>query len=414
MTMLFETFTGILETLNVSRAVIDNWSELLFIGLLILFSLLTYWITKSYLLKKLEVYILNNKFKFDDILLESQVFSRTAQILPAILIYLGATSLPTYSGVIQKVMGLYLIVLTVYITDAVLNAVNSIYRTYEVSKQRPIKSYLQVIKIVVYIFGFIGFAASVMGKSPVYILSGIGAMTAVLMLIFKDSILGLVAGIQLSVNDMVRIGDWIEMPKYNADGDVIDITLNTVKVENFDKTITTIPTYTLISDSFKNWRGMSQSGGRRIKRSLHMDMESIKFCDEKMLKKFERITNLSEYINEKNDEITKYNSALDADDLIQVNGRNLTNIGVFRAYVQHYLKNHPKVHKHMTVMARQLAPTEKGIAIEVYCFTNDTNWANYEGVQADIFDHLIAILSTFELRVYQSPSGYDMQKMGCN
>ncbi|MCK8060745.1 MULTISPECIES: mechanosensitive ion channel family protein [unclassified Fusibacter] len=412
--MLFETFTGILETLNVSRAVIDNWSELLFIGLLILFSLLTYWITKSYLLKKLEVYILNNKFKFDDILLESQVFSRTAQILPAILIYLGATSLPTYSGVIQKVMGLYLIVLTVYITDAVLNAVNSIYRTYEVSKQRPIKSYLQVIKIVVYIFGFIGFAASVMGKSPVYILSGIGAMTAVLMLIFKDSILGLVAGIQLSVNDMVRIGDWIEMPKYNADGDVIDITLNTVKVENFDKTITTIPTYTLISDSFKNWRGMSQSGGRRIKRSLHMDMESIKFCDEKMLKKFERITNLSEYINEKNDEITKYNSALDADDLIQVNGRNLTNIGVFRAYVQHYLKNHPKVHKHMTVMARQLAPTEKGIAIEVYCFTNDTNWANYEGVQADIFDHLIAILSTFELRVYQSPSGYDMQKMGCN
>jgi miniconductance mechanosensitive channel len=347
-------------------------------------------------------------------MLESQVFSRTAQFVPAIIIYLGAASIPTYSGLIQKVMGLYLIMITVYILDSVLNAVDAIYRTYEVSKARPIKSYLQVIKILVYIFGFIGFAASIMGKSPIYILSGIGAMTAVLMLIFKDSILGLVAGIQLSVNDMVRIGDWIEMPKYNADGDVIDITLNTVKVENFDKTITTIPTYTLISDSFKNWRGMSQSGGRRIKRSIHIDMASIKFCDFQMLKKFERITNLSAYINEKNDEITKYNSSLVADDLIQVNGRNLTNVGVFRAYVQHYLKNHPKVHKNMTIMARQLASTEKGMAIEVYCFTNDTNWGNYESVQADIFDHLIAILNTFELRVYQSPSGYDMQMMGSN
>jgi len=232
-------------------------------------------------------------------------------------------------------------------------------------------------------------------------------MTAVLILVFKDSILGLVAGIQLSANDMVRIGDWIEMPEFGADGDVTDVTLNTVKVQNWDKTITTIPAYALISDSFKNWRGMSESGGRRIKRSISIDMDSIKFCTPEMLERFESFGAISEYINTKRAEIEAFNATLDTDISVVVNRRNLTNVGTFRAYVEFYLRSHPNIHHGMTFLVRQLPPDEHGLPIEIYVFSSDQDWINYEGIQADIFDHMLAVIPMFDLAVFQSPSGSD-------
>ncbi len=237
-------------------------------------------------------------------------------------------------------------------------------------------------------------------------------MTAVLLLIFKDSILGLVAGIQISSNDMVRLGDWVEMPKHGADGDVIDISLTTVKIQNFDKTITTIPTYTMVSDSFKNWRGMSQSAGRRIKRNINIDMRSVKFCDESMLERFASFRHISEYIARKKDELTKFNAENGIDDSVLVNGRRMTNLGTFRAYLEGYLRNHPKINKDMTFLVRQLQPTETGLPIEIYVFCSDKIWANYEAIQADIFDHILAVIPEFDLKVFQNPTGADFEKLG--
>jgi miniconductance mechanosensitive channel len=253
------------------------------------------------------------------------------------------------------------------------------------------------------------FALSItLDKSPWVFLSGLGAMTAVVLLIFKDAILGLVAGIQLSANDMVRPGDWIEMSKYGADGDVMEVTLTTVKVRNWDKTITTIPTYALISDSFRNWRGMTMSGGRRIKRSVWIDVNSIRFCSPEMIEKFERIALLKEYVRSKREELEKYNREQGVDDASPVNGRRMTNVGTFRAYLVQYLRHHPQVHQQLTLLVRQLQPTEKGLPIEVYVFSSDQRWVEYEAIQADIFDHILAVLPEFGLRPFQSPSGADI------
>ncbi|MNJ40449.1 Miniconductance mechanosensitive channel YbdG [compost metagenome] len=251
--------------------------------------------------------------------------------------------------------------------------------------------------------------SNLIGQSPVILLSGIGALSAVTMLVFKDSILGLVAGIQLTSNDMLRVGDWIEMPKYEADGSITDISLNTVKIQNWDKTITTIPTYAMISDSFKNWRGMQISGGRRIKRSIYIDTSSISFCTPEMIQEFKKIHYLKDYITAKEQEIDEYNVRHEIDRTSLVNGRALTNIGVFRAYIQRYLENHPGVHKDMTLMVRQLAPQETGLPIEIYVFANSTEWAIYEGIQSDIFDHILAIAPSFELRLFQNPTGHDFR-----
>ena len=304
-----------------------------------------------------------------------------------------------------------MILVGVFVYDSFLNSVTDIYNNYEISRQKPIKGYIQIIKIITYIFVAIFVIATLMGRSPWVLLSGLGAMTAILLLIFKDSILGLVAGVQLSVNDMVRIGDWIEMPKYGADGDVIDVSLNTVKVQNWDKTISTIPAYALISDSFKNWRGMSESGGRRIKRAVNIDMASIKFCDAEMLERFQKIQFIKDYIEKKKDELAQHNKKLNIDTSTLVNGRHMTNIGTFRAYIQAYLKNHPKIHQNMTFLIRQLKPTEHGLPIEIYVFSNDQNWVNYEGIQADIFDHILAVVPEFDLRVFQSPTGHDIGQL---
>ena len=281
--------------------------------------------------------------------------------------------------------------------QSLLYALNDIYQTFEISKVKPIKGYIQVVNIIIMTFGFILVISNLIGESPLILLSGIGALSAVLMLVFKDSLLGLVAGIQLTSNDMVRVGDWIEMPKFGADGDVIDISLNTVQVQNFDKTITMIPSYALISDSFINWRGMQSSGGRRIKRSLYIDTSSITVCTEEMIEKFVKVHYLSDYIIQKEKEIAEYNAKNEIDRNNPVNGRALTNIGVFRAYISNYLKNHDGINQNMTLIVRQLAHSEHGLPLEIYVFTNSVQWAVYESVQSDIFDHLFAVAPEFGL-----------------
>ncbi len=305
----------------------------------------------------------------------------------------------------------YMILAGLFAFNAFLKAVLDIYHTFDVSRQKPIKGYIQVVQIIISVFVGIIAVSLVMGQKPWFLLSGLGAMTAVLILVFKDSILGLVAGIQLSTNDMVRIGDWIEMPKYDTDGDVVDVSLNTIKVQNWDKTITTIPAYALVSDSFKNWRGMSESGGRRIKRALYIDMASIKFCTNEMLDRFEKFQLISEYIESKRKEIAQYNEEHNIDTSELINGRNLTNVGTFRAYVAAYLHYHPKVNQNMTFLIRHLPPGEYGLPIEIYVFSNDQVWANYEAIQADIFDHVMAVVPLFDLRLFQNPSGGDFRTL---
>jgi miniconductance mechanosensitive channel len=296
---------------------------------------------------------------------------------------------------------LYMVAVFVGVADAVLNAAADILRASEFGQRLPLQSFLQVAKLVLYGLAFIGALAVILGESPALLFSGLGAMTAVLMLIFKDPLLGLVAGIQLSANRMVSPGDWIEMPKYGADGDVLEVALTTVKVQNFDKTITTIPTYALISESFKNWRGMSESGGRRIKRALNIDMSSIRFCDDAMLERLSRIHYMSDYLEEKRKVLDAWTAGNEGEPATSLHPRRLTNIGTFRAYVVAYLRHHPKIHPGLTFLVRQLAPTEHGLPLEIYVFSSDQDWVAYEGIQADIFDHLLAVMSQFDLRIYQ-------------
>ncbi|WP_336789980.1 mechanosensitive ion channel family protein [Paenibacillus sp. MMO-177] len=368
-------------------------------------------VTKKVVLRIVSHYIRNNRYRWDNYLLDRKVFHKLSHIVPAIILYYFSFSFSAYHSLILKGITIYLIIVVLLVLDAFLNAVNDIYRTYDISRSRPIKGYVQVVKIFLFIIGGILAISNLIGESPVILISGIGALSAVMMLIFKDSLLGLVAGVQLTANDMVRVGDWIEMPKYGADGDIIDISLHTVKVQNFDKTITTIPSYALISDSFKNWRGMQDAGGRRIKRAVYIDMNSISFCTPEMIGKFKKIHLLSEYILDKEREILHYNLENEIDPTVPVNGRAMTNIGVFRAYVERYVEQHPKIHKGMTRIVRQLAPAENGLPLEIYAFTNDINWAIYEGVQSDIFDHILAVAPEFGLHVFQSPSGQDFKSL---
>lgn len=375
----------------------------------ILVSMLGKLITRRVVLKVLSYYIKNNRFEWDNYLLDRKVFNRLAHFVPAIIIYSFASTFPGQQEWIEKGAGIYMIVVSLLVIDSLLSVVNDVYRTFEISRERPIKGYIQVVKIFMYLIGTILVIANLIGESPLILLSGLGALSAVLMLIFKDSILGLVAGVQLTANDMVRVGDWIEMPQHNADGDVIDITLNTVMVQNWDKTITTVPAYALISESFKNWRGMQQSGGRRIKRAIYIDVNSIEFCSPEMIEYFKSLRYLSDYIKKKEFEIDQYNKKHQVSD--RVNGRAMTNIGCFRAYIANYLDNHPGINHNMTKMVRQLAPGESGLPLEIYAFTNDVRWVVYESIQADIFDHLFSIAPTFGLRIFQSPAGSDLAKL---
>ncbi|MBM7609270.1 miniconductance mechanosensitive channel [Lysinibacillus composti] len=384
-------------------------SVVLLITFIVLICVIANFITKKIVIRLITHIVNNNKFQWDNILLEKKVFHKLSHFVPAIIIYYFAQSFPTYQSLIEKGAITYIILVALSVLNTLLNAVNDIYQNFEVSKVKPIKGYIQVVKIVVFVLGIILVIANLIGESPLIILSGLGALSAVLLLVFRDSLLGLVAGIQLTSNDMVRVGDWIEMPKYGADGDVIDLSLNTVKVQNFDKTITTIPSYALISDSFKNWRGMQVTGGRRIKRSIFIDTTSISFCSMEMIEKFRNIHYLTNYIETRQHEIAEFNIKNRINISNSVNGRALTNIGVFRAYISQYIKNHPGIHKEMTTMVRQLAPTEHGLPIEIYAFSNDVNWAVYESIQSDIFDHLFAVAPEFGLRLFQNPTGNDFK-----
>ena len=382
---------------------------ILFIGLICIVANI---ITQKVVIRIITHYVIKSKFRWDSMLLERKIFHKLSHIVPAIIIHYFSSTFANYQTVIEKFAVIYIIIVGLVVIHSVLNAINDIYQTFEISKSRPIKGYIQVVDIIIVILGIISIIANLMGESPLILLSGIGALSAVFLLVFKDSLLGLVAGIQLSSNDMVRVGDWIEMPKYGADGDIIDISLNTVKVQNGDKTITTIPSYALISDSFKNWRGMQSSGGRRIKRSLFIDTNSIAFCTEEMVEKFKQIHYLTDYILYKEKEISEYNARYD--DTYRgnrVNERALTNIGIFRAYINNYLNNHPGINQEMSLIVRQLAPGEHGLPLEIYAFANDTRWAIYESIQADIFDHLFAVAPEFGLRIFQNPSGNDLKNM---
>ncbi|QUG40113.1 mechanosensitive ion channel family protein [Psychrobacillus sp. INOP01] len=387
-------------------------SIIIMLLLIMLICIVANFITKKVVIRVISKIVKNTKFRWDDMLLERKVFHKLSHIVPAIIIYFFASTLPeSFRYLIEKVAIAYLIIMGLVIISSALNAMNDIYQNYEVSRTKPIKGYIQVVKIIIITLGVIMVIANLIGKSPLLLLSGIGALSAVFMLVFKDSLLGLVAGIQLSTNDMVQVGDWIEMPKYGADGDIIDISLNTVKVQNFDKTITMIPSYALISDSFINWRGMQNSGGRRIKRSLFIDTNSISFCTEEMINNFKNIHYLSDYVTHREREIAEYNTRNKVNQSNPVNGRALTNIGVFRAYISNYLKHHPGINQEMTLMVRQLAPTESGLPIEIYAFTNDIQWALYETVQADIFDHLFAVAPEFGIQLFQNPTGNDFKKI---
>ncbi|MBN1866395.1 mechanosensitive ion channel [Candidatus Sumerlaeota bacterium] len=359
--------------------------------------------------------IRRSKFTWDDIFIEKDVFVRLAHLAPALVIrlmapvvFMNQTLAISYT---QKAAAIYMLVAGALVADAFLSALIEVLGDYERKFRVPFRACLQVVKIVAYFVVVIYVFATLLGKGPGMLLTGMAGLTAVMMFIFKDTILGFVGGVQLTVNDMVRIGDWIEMPKYGADGDVIDIKLTTVKVQNFDKTISTIPTYALVSDSFKNWRGMSESGGRRIKRSVHIDMSSIRFCTDEMLERYSKYHLITDYIARKRKEIAEYNAENKIDGSQLVNGRRMTNIGTFRAYVEAYLRNHPKIHPNMTFLIRQLAPTPEGLPIEMYVFTNDNRWAPYEAIQADIFDHILAVVPQFDLRVFQNPSGGDFRRL---
>jgi miniconductance mechanosensitive channel len=349
-------------------------------------------------------------------LVEAMFFDRLARLAPAMAVHYLAPDIfqlqPALVTFLQSGAVIYMIVVGITAIDALLNASQEIYRTYEVSKSFPITSFLQVFKVVVYFLGGVLIISVVLQKSPAGLLTGLGALSAVTMLVFKDAILGFVAGIQLSANRMVARGDWIEVPSQGIDGDVLEVGLTTVKIRNFDKTITTLPTHALIIGSFKNWRGMSESGGRRIKRSLSIDMNTVKFCDEETLTRFKKIQFISEYIAKKDREIADFNKASKVDSTSIVNGRRLTNLGTFRAYIEAYLGNHPQISKDLTFLVRQLKPTAEGIPIEIYIFSTEQRWVPYEAVVADIFDHLLAVVPEFDLRTFQSPTGNDMREFG--
>ncbi len=387
---------------------INFFDALFFIFLLLIFSVLANWIAKGLILSIVRKLVIKSKTIWDDVLLEKKVFHRMSHLAPVLIIYvLGPifmNEFPIMINIIYTAVNVYIAFIVLIVFYAFLDAAGSIYNTYEIAKTKPIKGYIQITKIITGLIAAIFALSFILDKSPIYLFTGLGAITAILLLIFKDTILGFVAGVQVSANNLVQIGDWIEMPKYGADGDVIDISLHTVTIRNFDRTFTTIPTYVLVSDSFKNWRGMIQTGGRRIMRDIYIDINTIKFCDERMLQKFESVRILKGYIADKKEEIEKYNLQYEFDSGIPANGRRLTNVGTFRAYILRYLQNHPKIHKDLTCMVRQMPPVEKGLPLQIYAFTNDINWVNYEGIQADIFDHILSVITFFELRVFQLPA----------
>lgn len=378
---------------------------------LVSISYIIFIMAKNLLLKSLKQIFKRTSTQVDDQLVAQGFFTRLSYLIPLAIIHNFAHQLAPYELWISRGTLAGMTVAILLTINALLNSINEIYSQSKYAKKINIKSYFQILKLIVNILGTIIVIAILSGRSPIYLLSGIGALTAVLMLVFKDTILSFVASIQINSNNLFKIGDWLEIPQLGADGDVIDIALHTVKIQNWDKTISIIPTHKLIDSSFKNWRGMSESGGRRIKRSIYIDQNSIKFCSPEELEHFKTFELLTKYLNDKISELDTSNSERNINMDGEVNGRRITNIGTFRAYIQTYLKNHSKIHDKLTFLIRQLSPSEKGLPIQIYVFTNVTDWIEYESIQADIFDHLLAIVPQFGLRIFQNPTGEDFKKI---
>jgi len=377
-------------------------------------ALLVFFLVRRYALRAIATFAKHSPTPWDDVFYQRKLFHRLTWATPLVVVHQGVRFLPRLpdevSGLLQRLALGFLAIVAARAFSSMVAAINEIYSRFPRAKERPIKGYLQVANILAHVVGVILLVAALADKSPVVLFSGLGAMTAILMLVFRDSLLSLVAGVQITTNDLVRVGDWIEMPQFGADGDVIDIALNSVSVQNWDKTITVIPTHKFLENSFKNWRGMHESGGRRIKRAIHIDIGTIRFLTDEEIERFGRFFLLRDYIARKKQELEEHNRERVDDPSIIANVRRLTNIGTLRAYITQYLRQHPGIHQNMTFLVRQLQPTGEGLPIEIYVFTNDTKWAVYEGIQADIFDHILAIVPEFGLRVYQTPSSNDFMR----
>ena len=391
---------------------LDNFAVLLII---ILLALAVDYICRYILLGAFKKFAKKTTNQLDDLIIEKKIINKGMHIIPSILIF---TMLPlAYPSpadkeilvLLQKLCQIYIITVSLLFINSLLNLGVELFHRNDKFKDKPLKGFVQIVQVILFSVGIILLISILINESPSTIFTGIGASAAILMLVFKDTILGFVAGIQLSANDMLRVDDWISMPKYGADGTVIEITLNTVKVKNFDNTISTIPPYALISESFQNWRGMRESPGRRIKRSINLDMNSVKFCTPEMLEKYRKISLLAGYINDTENKLQTYNQTNQIDNTILVNGRRQTNLGVFRAYLQRYLESLPEVNKEMICMVRHLQPTEKGIPMELYFFSSIKDWVIYETIQADVFDHVLAVIPEFDLQIFQELSGSDVR-----
>lgn len=388
------------------------------IGLSILFltALITHFIIREWIVRLLQKLDDRTESEWYATILKHKLPQRALFLIPLMIVYNGITVTPEinedFTQFVVRVTASLMILVGARVFDALLSSVHTLYLMRPKEDLPPIKSYIQLGKVIVYVLAGFFIISSLAAKSPWFLLSGLGAVTAIVLLVFRDTLLSLVASIQLTNNDLIRVGDWIEMPQFGADGDVIDIALNTVRVQNFDKTITVIPTHKFLEHSFRNWRGMSEAGGRRIMRSLNIDISTIRFLTYNEIERWKGSHILEEYLGNKMKEIHEYNAEyLSKNSSTLTNGRWLTNIGTFRAYMIEYLKRHPRANKNMTMLVRQLEPTEKGLPIQIYLFTDTTAWAEYEGIQADIFDHLMAVSGEFGLRIYQQPSGFDISQL---
>lgn len=416
---MFEKYITILENflsgIGLGNKASSYTAEVISGITLLLSAIVIFYLSVVIIRKTIYVFIKNNNSERDDILIKNKVFKRLCLLIPAYIIRLNIeAAIPTFhilSSTIVLFTKVYEVFIYSQVLDSILTTLNDIYNTYEISKSKPIKGFTQVLKTIIYIISFLLVIAILTQKQLSNILIGLGTLSAVLMLVFKDPILGFVGGLQLTVNDMLRIGDWIVMEKSKADGEVLEIGLTSVKVQNWDMTITTIPTYSLISDSFTNWRGMENSGGRRIARSFVIDADTVKFCTQEMLERYKKYQLVTKYIIEKEKEIEEYNKLHNIDDSNLVNGRRQTNIGIFRAYLTEYLSNCPYINKDMTFMVRQLAPTEFGIPMQIYAFSSNKAWIKYENIQSDIFDHVFAVVQMFDLKIYQKPSSNTLENI---
>lgn len=381
------------------------------IGVLVL-AFVVYLIFKKILVSGIQRIVKKTKTDVDDILINESILKRIAYIAPILVISQFLYLVPQVENLFRKFTESAILLIFLLIIGSFINAANELYEKSKQYERRPIKGYLQIAKIIIYILGGIAIIGLLTGQQPWAVLTGVGAFTAILILIFKDTILSFVASIHISAYDLVRVGDWIEVPQFNVDGDVLDVALHTIKVQNFDKTIVVFPTHKLLEGAFKNWRGMQKAGGRRIKRSIFIDLSSVKFCDKNLLDKFRKIQLLKDYIDRKEEEIQKYNESKNVDTSVFVNGRRLTNIGTFREYLKAYLKSREDINKGFTFLVRQLTPGPSGIPIEIYVFANTTEWVRYEEIQADVFDHIFAVITEFELNIFQNPTGKDFRALG--